>query len=78
MGGARGKREESPETEKIVVEKRCYLLRLFLVTNISKIIINSIFILNFHQTFSKVSQNFPTICVFRPNTRKITTWFVNF
>ena len=27
--------------------------------------------------FSKFSQNFPTICVFRPNAQKFNAWFVN-
>ena len=43
-----------------------------------KIIKSSIFLLNFHQKSSKFSQNFPTICVFRPNARKLNAWFVNF
>ena len=35
---------------------------------------NSIFLYNFIKNF----QNFRTICVFRPNARKINAWFVNF
>ena len=50
----------------------------FLVTNFPKIIKNSIFLLNFHQKFSTFSRKFPTICVFRPNARKINAWFVKF
>ena len=34
--------------------------------------------MNFYQKISKFSQNFPTICVFPPNARKINAWFVNF
>ena len=49
---------------------------LFLVTNFPKIVKNSIFLLNFHWKLSNFSRNFPTICVFRPNTRKINAWFV--
>ena len=48
---------------------------LFLVTNFPKIVKNSIFLLNFHQKFSKVSQYFPTNCVFRPDTQKLNAWF---
>ena len=58
---------------------------LFLVTNFrkkiknkNKKIKNSIFLRNFHQKISKFSQNFPTICVFRPNAQKINAWFVKF
>ena len=39
---------------------------------------NSIFLLKYHQKISKVSQNFPTICVFRPKARKINASFVKF
>ena len=48
---------------------------LFLVTIFPKIIKNSIFLLNFDPKFS---QNFPTICVFRPNALKINAWFDKF
>ena len=52
---------------------------LFLATTFRKIVKNSIFQLNFYQKFSKISQNFPTIRVFRPNARKIkNAWFVKF
>ena len=34
--------------------------------------------MNFHQKFPKFSQNFSTICSFRPNARKINAWFVKF
>ena len=49
---------------------------LFLAT-FPKIVKNSIFLMNFYQKFSKISQNFPTIRVFRPKARKINAWFVN-
>ena len=52
-------------------------MALFLVANfpnISKIP----FLLNFHQKFSIFSQNFQTICVYRPNMRKINAGFVKF
>ena len=54
---------------------------LFLVTNLPKNKNNkknkkSIFLLNFHQKFPKSSQNFPIICVFRPNARKLKAGFV--
>ena len=51
---------------------------LFLATTFPTIVKNSIFLLNFYQEFSKISQNFQTIRVFRPNARKINAWFVKF
>ena len=48
---------------------------LFLATNFPKIAKNSIFLLNFDQKFAKCSQNFPTICVFRPKAQKINAGF---
>ena len=51
---------------------------LFIVTKFPKLVKNSIFLWNFHQNFSKFSQNFPTICVIRPNSRKINAGFVKF
>ena len=51
---------------------------LFLVTIVPKLKNNSIILLNFHEIFSKLYQNFPTICVFRPNARKINAWFAKF
>ena len=51
---------------------------LVLATTLPKIDKNSIFLLNCHQKFPKFSQNFPKICSFRPNARKINAWFVIF
>ena len=51
---------------------------LFLATTFAKVAKNSIFILNFYQKFSKFSQHFQTICVSRPNARKINALFVMF
>ena len=51
---------------------------LFLATTFPKLAKNLIFLLNFYHKFSKFSQNFPTICVFRPNARKGNAWFVKF
>ena len=51
---------------------------LFLAINFHKIDKNSIFLLNFHQKIPKFSQNFPTICSFRPNARKINAWVVKY
>ena len=51
---------------------------LFLATTIPKLAKNLIFLLNFYQRFSKFSQNFPTISVFRPNARKCNACFVKF
>ena len=50
---------------------------LFLATTFPKMDKNSIFLLNFYQMLSKISQNFPAI-VCRPKARKINAWFVNF
>ena len=36
------------------------------------------FSIEFLSKVSKVSQNFPTICVFRPNARRIDAGLVNF
>ena len=44
----------------------------------NKIQKNSIFLQNFHQKISKFSQNFSTICVFRPSPKKINVWFVKY
>ena len=51
---------------------------LFLATTFRKLAKNLIFLLHFYQKISKFSQNFPTICVFRPNARKSNAWFVKF
>ena len=48
---------------------------LFLATTLPKIDKNSIFLMNLYQKISKFSQNFPTICIFRPNVRKINAEF---
>ena len=47
---------------------------LFLATTYPKIDKNAIFLLN--QKISKISQNFPTICIFRPNARKFNAGFL--
>ena len=51
---------------------------LFLATTFPKVAKNAIFLLNFYEKLSKFSQNFPTICVFRPNSQKFNAWFVKF
>ena len=51
---------------------------LFLATTFPKIDKNSIFLVHFYQKISKISQNFPTICIFRPNARKINAEFLKF
>ena len=48
---------------------------LFLATTFPKIDKNSTFLMNFYQKISKFSENFPTICIFRPNARKINAGF---
>ena len=47
-----------------------------LATAFPKIIKNSIFLLNFYQKISKISQNFQIFRVFRPNVRKINACFL--
>ena len=51
---------------------------LFVATTFPNIVNNSIFLLNFYQNLSKISQKFTTIRGFRPNAQKINVWFVNF
>ena len=51
---------------------------LFVATAFPEIVKNSIFLLNVYLKFSNISQNFPTICGFRPNARKSNAWFVKF
>ena len=51
---------------------------LFLATTFPKVAKHSIFLLNFYQKFSKFSENFSTVCVFRPNAQKINAWFVKY
>ena len=48
---------------------------LFLATTFPKIDKNSIFLMNVYQRISEFSQNFPTICICRPNSRKINAGF---
>ena len=72
-------RPPPPEMEKNCCRKMILFPKaLFLATTFPKIVKNSIFLLNFYQKFSKISQNFPKIRIFRPNTRKINAWFVKF
>ena len=79
-GEARGRENSLPQKLK----KKCFRKMvsfpkaLFLVTNFPKIVKNSIFLLKFYQKLSKFSQNFPTICVFRPNALNINGGFVKF
>ena len=49
---------------------------LFLATTFSKIDKISIFLKNFYLKISKFSQNFPTICIFRPNLWRINDGFL--
>ena len=44
---------------------------LYLAKTFPELIEKSFFLLSFLPQFSKFSQNFPTICVFRPNAQKI-------
>ena len=68
-----------PEMEKNCCRKMIFFSKdLLLATTFQKIVKNSIFLLKFYQKLSKISQNFPTIRVFRPNARNINSWFVKF
>ena len=46
--------------------------------DLQKYLLNNAFFANFLRYLLKYSQNYPTICVFSPNARKINAWFVNF
>ena len=50
---------------------------LFLATTFPQIVKNSIVLSNFYQKISEISENFTTICVFRPNGEKLTHRFAN-
>ena len=63
---------------KIVAENGVIDEDYFFATTFPKIVKNSIFLLNLYQQFSKFSQNFPNICVFRPNARKVNSGFKTF
>ena len=62
-----GNTERPPEIEKKCRRKMMLFPKaLLLATTFPQIDKNSIFLMNFYQKFSKFSQNFPTICIFRP------------
>ena len=68
-----------PEMEKNCCRKMMVFPKaLFLATTFPKIDKNSIFLLKICQTSSKFSQNFPPICIFRSNARKINAGFLKF
>ena len=67
-----------PEIVKIVVENDVISEGSIFSTTFPKIDKNSIFLMNFYQKISKFSQNFPTICICRPNARKINDGFLKF
>ena len=78
-GGEHGERSTPPPKLKNCCRKMMLFPKaLFLATTFPKTDKNSIFLMNFYQKISKFSQNFPTICIFRPNARKITAGFLNF
>ena len=76
--GVRG--GQPPPNRKKLLQKTDGIFEVSIFSNkfSQKIEKNSIFPLNFHQEFSKFSQNFPNNCVFRPNAREFTAWFWNF
>ena len=51
---------------------------LFLAATFPIIDKNSIFLMRFYQQISKFSQNFSSICIFRPNARKTDAGFLKF
>ena len=57
----------SHEVGKIAVKMMLFPKDLFLVRTFPETVKNAVFLLSFHQNFSKFSQTFPVICVFRPN-----------
>ena len=67
-----------PKLEKCCRKMRLFPKARFLATSFPKIDKNSNFLTNFYQKISKFSQNFPTICIFRPNARKINAVFLKF
>ena len=68
-----------PEIEKNCCRKMVLFPKaLFLATTFPKLAKNWIFLLNFYQNFSKLSQIFKTISIFRQNTRKSNTGLVKF
>ena len=73
QGRSQGKGKIPPKPKNLLLKMGIFPNALFLVTNFPKIVKNSLFLLNFHQKFSK----FPNT-VFRPNARKIIARFVNF
>ena len=76
-GGTQG--TSPPEIEKNCCRKMMLFPKaLFLAATFPKIDKNSNFLMNFDQKISKFSQNFPTICIFRPNARKINAGFLKF
>ena len=77
QGGNRGN-VPPPKWEKCCRKMALFQKALFLATTIPKIDKNSISLLNFYQKISKISQNFPKLCVCRPNARKINAGFVSF
>ena len=79
-GVARGKGGKFPLRNRKNCCRKMMLFpnALFLATILPNVGKNSIFLLNFYQKFSKFSQSFQTICVFRPNAPKINAWFVDF
>ena len=77
--GLGGGFQPPPRTGKNCCRKMMLFPKVpFLATTFPKIDKNSNFRLNFHQKFPKFSQNFQTICSFRPNARKINAGFVKF
>ena len=76
--GGTGKVPPPPKLKKLCRKIMLFPKALFLATTFPKIDINSIFLVNFYQRISKFSQNFPIICIFRPNARKINDGFLKF
>ena len=71
-------RECPPPKLKICCRKKIFPEDQFLATTYPKIDKNAIFLLKFYQEISTFSENFPTICIFRTNARKIYAGFLKF
>ena len=83
QGVARGKWGGIPPKQKKLLQKTGVISECSIFTNKFSIKIKKQkkkinFLQHFHQIFSKFSQNFQTICVFRANARKINAWFVKY
>ena len=82
QGRSERERRKSPNGEKLLEKIDLISKGSIFSKRFPKLVKNSIFLLNFDQNFLKFSQNFQTVCIFRPKARKISAkinaWFVSF